>query len=213
MVKTEKSETYIKATFHSLVQAVVPPQKIHLNNDTSYIKPGAFELKIYDYLLQILNRSIPEMVKKQLKVESLAKSTAELLDNGAVFLIHSKKNLYPICCNGFPGGGPFTLLAPLDRLRAISCIERLEINKGDLSPPYENNKGLILNVMDVLHQLTFFGFYSEWTGYGSTALLTPESRQLEYFPVGWSQACYPGPAYAYRDFRGFLAFMPNKKEN
>ncbi|MFP9127985.1 hypothetical protein [Niallia sp. BSM11] len=212
MVSIEISDAHTKSTFQAFVQAVIPPQAYYLPNSTSFIKPGAFELQVYEYLMQILNQSMPLKVKKQLMIASMAKSTAELLDSGAVYLVQSQKNIYPLCCNTFPEGGPYTLLAPLDRLNAISYIERLEINPVNLKPPYDNNPGLIQNIVDVLHQLTFFGFYSEWTGYGSTTFLPPENRQMEYFPVAWHRAGYPGPAYAYRDFRGFLALMPHKKE-
>lgn len=200
------------STFQALVDAIIPA--------TSYFcRPfqtaGALDLRVYEYVIWILDHSIADPVKRQLHLvnNSMSNSTAELLDSGAAQLIQTGQNHYPLNVYAFPGGGPFTALSPIDRLRAISLIERLEINIENLNPPYKNNPGLIRNMMDVLNQLTQFGHYSEWPAYGTTRLFSPEYRRVEYFPPGWIQTQYPGPSNGYRDFRGFLASMPQKKVN
>ena len=155
-------------------------------------------------------------VKEQLNLvdsRSMSKATAELLDVGAAQLIQTGQIQYPLSVNIFPGGGPFSTLSPIDRLRTITLIERLEINLENLRIPYKNNPSLVRNMMDVLNQLSTFGHYSEWTAYGTTRLFSPEYRRVEYFPHGWFQTLYPGPSFGYRDFRGFLATIQHKKVN
>jgi hypothetical protein len=106
--------------------------------------------------------------------------------------------------SSFPGGGSFTILFPEDRIRTIEIIDQINLDLGKLPPPYQNNPGLIKQVVAALPGMTMFGFYSEWPGYGSTRLFVPEYRRLEDFPHAWLQVGYPGPAYGYRDFRGYL---------
>ncbi len=171
------------------------------------------EFNVYEYVIWILDHSIAYPIKKQLNLVngSMSKSTAELLDKGAEQLILTGQIQYPLNQYAFPGGGHFTMLSPIDRLRAITLIEQLEINLDALNLPYKNNPGLIRNMMDVLNQLTQNGHYSEWPAYETTRLFSPEYRRVEYFPPGWIQTQYPGTSKAYRDFRGFLTIMPHKK--
>lgn len=209
----ESLNRYIRSTFQALVHAVLPP---YLSGKGKLVQAArALELQVYEYVIWILEHSISNPVKAQLHLvkRSMVKATAELLDTGAVRLIQTGQNLYSPNLHSFLGGGPFSALSPIDRLRAITLIERLEINLEILSIPYKNNPGLVGNMMDVLNQLPLFGYYSEWTGYGTTRLLSPEYRRVEFFPYGWFQTEYPGPSYGYRDFRGFLAIIQHKKVN
>lgn len=75
----------------------------------------------------------------------------------------------------------------------------------------KNNAGLVLNITDAINRLVMFGYYSEWSGYGTTRLAPPTRRRLEEFPVGWTQSAYPGPSYGYRELRGFLLTIPREK--
>ncbi|MDM5328948.1 hypothetical protein [Neobacillus sp. CF12] len=176
---------------------------------------GAQELDVYEYVIWILDHSIALPVKEQLNLVNgfMSRSTAELLDVGAAQLIKTSQNLYPLNVTIFPCGGPFSALSPIDRLRAITLIERLDIDLEKLNTPYKNNPGLVRNMMDVLNELSMFGHYSEWTAYGTTRLFSPEFRRVEYFPSGWFQTDYPGPSFGYRDFRGYLAIIQHKKVN
>lgn len=203
---------YIKSTFQALVQAIIPSTSYMIRLLGSVQTPGALEYKVYKYVIWILNHSISYPVKKNLNVRSMALSTAELLDLGAFQLIQTCQNVYPLNLISFPHGGLFSKLSPFDRIKTLTLIENLEINGNNLSPPYHNNPDLIRQMVDVLNQLTMFGFYSEWTGYGTTSQCPPNLRRLEYFPPGWMLTKYPGPSFAYRDFRGFLAYMTHKKE-
>jgi hypothetical protein len=141
----------------------------------------------------------------------MSKATAELLDVGAAQLIKTGQNLYTLNGTVFPCGGPFSALSKVDRLRALTLIERLDINLENVSTPYKNNPGLVRNMMDVLNELAMFGHYSEWTAYGTTRLFSPEYRRVECYPLGWFQTDYPGPSFGYRDFRGYLATIQHKK--
>ncbi|MEH6907918.1 hypothetical protein [Neobacillus drentensis] len=207
---------YIRSTFQSLVHAIIPPHFREKDSLGTVHVAGALELHAYEYVIWILEHSIALPVKAQLNLmdnNSMAKATAELLDAGAARLIQTGQILYPLTVNAFPGGGLFAALSPLDRLRAITLIELLEINLETLSIPYKNNPELVRNMMDALNELPMFGQYSEWTAYGTTRLFPPEYRRVEFFPTGWFQTQYPGPAFGYRDFRGFLAVIQHKKVN
>jgi hypothetical protein len=204
---------YIRSTFQALVYAIFPPYFRYKDLLRTVQVAGAQELHVYEYIIWILDHSIPLLVKEQLNLVngSMSKSTAELLDAGAAQLIKKGQILYPLNVTVFPNGGPFSALSPIDRLRAITLIERLDINLENLSIPYKNNPGLVRNMMDVLNELPLFGYYSEWTAYGTTRLFSPEFRRVENFPLGWFQTGYPGPSFGYRDFRGFLAKFKHKK--
>ncbi|MED4226947.1 hypothetical protein [Neobacillus cucumis] len=199
---------YIRSTFQSLVQAIIPPNPLTAK---PVQVPGALEMKVYEYVIWILNHSISPFVKTKINTKSMARSTAELLDIGATQLIQTGQNVYPPQINYSKCRGPFSHLSLIDRLQSITLIERLEVNLEILSPPYQNNPALVCSMMDSINQLTLIGFYSEWAGYGTTRLFTPEFRRVEHFPLGWLQSNYPGPSFAYRDFRGFLALMPDEK--
>jgi hypothetical protein len=205
---------YIRSTFQALVHAIIPPHYYRYKDLLGTVQvAGAQELHVYEYIIWILDQSIALPVKDQLNLYSMSKATAELLDSGAVQLIQTSQNLYPLNVTAISSGGPFAALSPIDRLRAITLIERLGIDLDKLSAPYKNNPGLIRNMVDVLNELTSFGHYSEWTAYGTTRLFSPEYRSVEYFPFGWFQTGYPGPSFGYRDFRGFLATFKHKKED
>ncbi|WP_226528660.1 hypothetical protein [Metabacillus niabensis] len=203
---------YIKSTFQALVHAIIPPTPCLADPFGVVFLPGALEFKVYRYVIWILNHSISYPVKLKINVQSMALSTAELLDLGAARLIVTCQNVSPLNFRRFPHGGLFSKLSPLDRLRALTLIDKLEINIDYVKPPYKNNPDLVRQMTAVLNQLTMFGFYSEWIGYGTTSQCPPNQRRVEYFPPGWIQAKYPGPTYAYRDFRGFLAYITHEKE-
>lgn len=50
---------------------------------------------------------------------------------------------------------------------------------------------------------TMMGYYSEWSGYGSTRLAEPDQRKLEFVPISWVQVGYPGPSLGYRVLREY----------
>lgn len=204
-------DLHTRATFQALVHAIIP--------DTLWIEASGIiqgvailDLKVYEYIIWTLDHSLAIPIKQQLNLNtSLSKSTAQLLDAAATQLVWSGQIKYPLNVWAFLEGGSFAALLRGDRLRVIALLEQLKIDLGSLPVPYQNNPGLIRNMMDALSQLTLFGYYSEWSAYGTTRLLPPDYRRMEHFPVGWIQAGYPGPAFGYRDFRGFLVDFPHRE--
>ncbi|WP_245599946.1 hypothetical protein [Paenibacillus harenae] len=142
---------------------------------------------------------------------SLSKSTAHLLDSGAEQFIRSGNSRQPLNNRAFPGGGLFAALSRIDRLQALALLDRLDLPLNSLLPPYRNNPGIIQTMIDSLTQLTMFGYYSEWFGYGTTRLYPPECRRIAFFPPGWRLSGYPGPAFGYRDLRGYILKYPHGK--
>ena len=65
---------------------------------------------------------------------------------------------------------------------------------------FQDNPGFILS-NSTLNRFTMMGYYSEWSGYGSTRLDAPGQRRLEYYPLSWDQVGYPGPSLGYRALR------------
>jgi hypothetical protein len=208
-------DLHTSSTFQALVHSIIPhtPNPPATLGDVQVLE--ALNLNIYKYIIWELDYSLTIPLKLQLNLinTSLSKSTAQLLDAAATQLIQTGKAKCTLNVWAFPGGGPFAALFRSDRLRAITLLEQLEIDLSSLPAPYQNNPGLIRNMMDALNQLTLFGYYSEWTAYGTTRLFPPDSRRIEYFPIGWVESKYPGPAFGYRDFRGFLLTFRHKRGN
>ncbi|UUZ79626.1 hypothetical protein LJK88_31575 [Paenibacillus sp. P26] len=149
-----------------------------------------------------------------LTVFRLSSATAALLQSGAVQPLASGKAQYP---PGPPSpqfepvpGSPFAQLAPVDRIRTLAMLEQLDVDLGDLPPPYRDDGGFVTYMVNYLTYATMFGNYSEWSAYGTTRTATPAERRLEYFPLSWRQVGYPGAAKGYRALRGFPAIIKHK---
>lgn len=157
----------------------------------------------YEYVIAVLNQSLPSPMNQGENIP-FSKSTANLLDIAAFQFISTGKT--NCCCHTclFPRKGIFASLKRFERLMAIDLLERLAIPLGSLPEPFTNNPGLTQSMKNTLTQLTLLGYYSEWPGYGSTRLNRPDFRCIEYFPIGWIQTNYPGPAFGYRNIRGFF---------
>jgi hypothetical protein len=187
----DNSLQHIQATFMALVDAIIPrtPELAAEYGEVQYF--GAFDLYIDDFVIWSLNHyDIP-----------LTESTAEMLDLAAEQLVSEEGNQEALDYSMFPGGGPFAALAPSDRFRAITLLQQLKVNLETLPIPFYNNPGLVLSVTSALNRLTILGYYSEWSGYGSTRLVTPNQRILEYYPLSWQQVGYPGPSLGYGALR------------
>jgi hypothetical protein len=151
---------------------------------------GALDLYTDEYLIMSFNHYyIP-----------LAEPIAQMLETAAKELVFAEG----------PGriSGPeaaqwstFGELAPTDRLRALTLLEQGMVNTSDLPEPFQDNQDYILYILNALNRFTLMGYYSEWSGYGSTRLEAPSRRSLEYFPLSWEQVGYPGPSLGYRALR------------
>jgi len=175
--------------------------------------PGGVELRVHEFVMKQLDHSqfVPAD-EAGARIEPLTVSTARMLDIGASALIRRGLAAAPPSLSWQPGAGTFAALSRIDRLRTIALLNRLEVPDRDLPFPYAGNPGLVQTMMDSLHQLSMFGYYSEWYGYGTTRLLPPEQQRVEFFPPGWRFAGYPGPAFGYRAYRGTILRDPSRKE-
>jgi len=186
------SQQHTQATFQALVDAIVPrtPRLAEEYGRIQYY--GALDLYTDEYLIMSLNHYyIP-----------LAKPTAQMLDVAAEQLVLIRGNERLLDFSMYPGGGTFAALAPSDRFRALTLLEQLQVNLTNLPIPFQDNPELVLSITFALNRFTLMGYYSEWSGYGSTRLDTPNQRILEYFPLNWQQVGYPGPSLGYRALRG-----------
>ncbi|WP_093041567.1 hypothetical protein [Thalassobacillus cyri] len=142
----------------------------------------------------------------------LTEETSQLLDLSAFYLYKKRYPLSFFIYHTHTSKALFSTLSRKDRLRAIELLENLKVPLDILPVPYKNNPSLLQIMIDSLYQLTFFGYYSEWYGYGETRLNSPAFRYLRTYPVSWTYTGYPGPSFGYRDFRGFLLKMEDLKQ-
>ena len=168
----------------------------------SILQSSVMDGRIYEYVIDVLDQTLPSTMNQGGSIP-FSKSIANLLDMAACQLCWIGKTEYSYNTCVFPRKGIFANLTRNERLKAIDLLERLEIPLGNLPEPFTNNPGLTQSMKNTLTQLTLLGYYSEWTGYGSTRLDRPDFRCMEYFPIGWIQSNYPGPAFGYRNIRGF----------
>ena len=127
-----------------------------------------------------------------------------MLNIAARKLIDSEGNKELVNFTILLGEGAFAALSSNDRFRAITLLEQNKVDITLLPIPFYNNPGFILSLTGGIAMFATIGYYTEWSGYGSSRMDTPEKRKLEHFPVGWNQVGYPGPSKGYHAFRGYL---------
>lgn len=88
-----------------------------------------------------------------------------------------------------------------DRLLLLDQLRQGQMNSGDLPFPFTNNPEAVMTAAKSLASAVMMGYYSEWYGYGSTRLESPDQRRMEYIPISWEQIGYPGPSLGYRALR------------
>ncbi|MDT8861965.1 hypothetical protein N0O92_17285 [Alkalihalobacillus sp. MEB130] len=188
----QTSTAHTRATFMAFADAVIPSTN------------GALDLRLDDYLIWGLDHYISIQGQWGMNHIQLSAVTAEVLDAGATQLSLSQKVKEMPNPSIFPEGGPFSSLSVNDRFEAIYLLEQGEVDMESLPPPFQGNLGLVENILGNLHQMILLGYYSEWFSLGTTRLSPPENRRIERPFVTWDLVHYPGPAYGYRDLRGFL---------
>lgn len=198
-------DPHTKATFQALVDALIPSTPEMAQKYGTDVIAGAVDLEIDEYVIWELDHSLSIQASLNLKRITLSAPVAVMLDSAAAELINRGKQ--PSHPPNSPYDGPFTTLSRKNRIRTLALLEQLDIDLGTLPPPFNDNARLVVSTIDVLNRYTVFGYYSEWSGYGTTRLNTPEERRLEHFPVSWVGVGYPGPAFGYRNLRGFLLQM------
>lgn len=204
-------DPHTQATFQALVDAIIPPYCLCTGAPVTVQAPGALHLRIQDYVIWDLDHSVELQPSGDTDSIPLSKSTALLLDIGAAQFIRLHQTILPQSGFSCSCGRLFSTLSRGDRLRTVTLLDKLDIPLENLPRPYQNNPALIQVMMSSIHQLTLFGYYSEWFGYGTTRLLPSNLRRIECCPPGWSLTRYPGPSFGYRDFRGFVLRFPHQK--
>lgn len=185
--KADQKELEIKSmiqTYRTLVEAIIPrsPELAKEYGRIQYY--GALDSYIEEYLIMSLNNNFMP----------LAIPTAQMLDIAAARLLNRDLMNYPETSIR----GLFSELSPYDQFLVINLILQLNIDLSELPFPFLDNQGYVLSIAISLNRLTMLGYYSEWSGYGSTRLQPPDSRVLEYYPISWEQIGYPGPSHGYR---------------
>lgn len=181
---------YVEDTFKAFAEAVIPrsPELAEQYGRVQYY--GAVDLFTYEYLIMSLDRLLIP----------LAIPMAEVLNIAAEQFLY-KKGEDPAASDS--SDGTYLLrLSPVERLWAVNLLLQpeginyfpalLQISQEDILP-----------IIPTLNKFALMGYYSEWSGYGSTRLYPPEQRTLEYFPVSWEQIGYPGPSQGYRVARSY----------
>ncbi|MEH7418994.1 hypothetical protein V7266_27575 [Neobacillus drentensis] len=195
------TDPFTKKIFEAFVDAIIPTTPPHFNNLYNVQYFGAFELLIHEYIIWTLDHSISLLKNTNY---SLSRQTAELLELGAQQFLLNSGNTQTLTFYKIPNNIFFSVLTPEDRLRTVTLLEQLTINPAYLPYPFNLNPRFVLPVMDFINRLAMFGFYSEWSGYGTTRLNPPNNRRLESFPISWIQVNYPGPSKGYHALRGYL---------
>jgi hypothetical protein len=194
-------------TFRALVEAIVPntPELAVLGAEQVY---GAADLCIHEYMIWELDHSLSIVTGMKQSAMPLSASTAHMLNEGAIQLFLSGEaqgqpnwQIWPL--------SPFASLIPVDRIRVLVLLEEIKVDLLALPPPYTSAEWVRFMV-GFLNSQTMFGNYSEWNAYGSTRLMTPTERRLQYFPVSWQQVRYPGVLPGYRLFMGYTLTIVRK---
>lgn len=193
-----------RAAFEALLDAVVPNTPELAERQGSVQSSGAVDLNIDEYQIWTLDHYLSLIIVAANLNVYLANATAEMLNIAARQLIDSEDNKKPVNTAFLFEEGAFAALEPSDRFRAITLLEQLKVDLAGLPVPFHNNPGFVLGIVGIISILATKGYYSEWSGYGSTRLETPENRRIEHFPTGWKQVGYPGPSKGYHALRGYI---------
>jgi len=207
IIKFQRSKNILpqtQAAFKALVDAIVPRTPEFAEKQGSIQSFGALDLHTDEYIIWSLEHHLSLIIVIKDVHIHLANATAEMLNIAARQLIYSGGNKKPVNTDIDANEDTFAALEPSDRFRAIFLLEQLQVDLATLPIPFRNNKGFVLALTSVLTLLTTTGYYTEWSGYGSTRLETPEKRIIEHFPISWRQVGYPGPSKGYHAFRGYL---------
>ncbi|MGF7142164.1 hypothetical protein HNQ56_000574 [Anaerotaenia torta] len=176
---------YIQNTFRAFAEAFIPrtPRLAEEYGRIQYY--GAVDSETDQFLIYELEHyPIP-----------MAQPVAELLNAAAT---------QQLLDAGYPGVWDFTGLSQPEQLEVIQLLNQQMIEPELLPEIFQRNPDLIPVITATLNSLILLGYYSEWSGYGSTRLYPPEERVLEFTPVSWMQTGYPGPSPGYRVLRPFM---------
>lgn len=184
--------SYARGTIAALVDAVVPATP-EAGDDVQ--AAGALDIDLDETVETAFNelQEAPEGPIRSLGYETMpfAPLLALLLDIGALELILTRQREAPLQSPAERfAGGPFSRLAPEDRMRAIRLLEA----DGLFPALDERFEGAPIGIVAYLMQgalfITTMAAYSDWGD---------DTEQ----PQGWQQADYPGPAEGYAVHMGY----------
>jgi hypothetical protein len=183
-----ESLRYTDEVFQSFVDVIIP-RTPGLAEEFGRVQfYGALDLNTDEYLVSSLNNFDTP----------IALPTAYLLELAAEQFVFTEGLEYN---TNTEYRSIYATLSPIDRLRALTLLEQTALYNTDLPLPFKDNPEYVLYITSVLNRFTLMGYYSEWSGYGTTRLEMPNQRRLEYFPLSWEQVGYPGPSLGYRALR------------
>jgi hypothetical protein len=187
VAQNNHSQQHIQITFKAYVDTKIP-QTPNLAKQYGNIQFfGALDFDTDEFLTYSLNQfDIP-----------LADAVADLLDITAKQYILVNGSNVTKDESMYSSGSAFASLSPNDRTNALNLLIENQIDFTLLPEPFQNNPDFIHSTMSNLNRLTYMGYYSEWFGYGSTRLATPNDRILEFNPKSWEQIEYPGRSLGY----------------
>jgi hypothetical protein len=81
------------------------------------------------------------------------------------------------------GDEPFASLSQMNRLRTLELLDQNQLDLENFPIPYQDNPRAVISTVNNINRLTMMGYYSEWSGYGSTRLDSPNKRVLEFVPI------------------------------
>jgi hypothetical protein len=184
--------SYARGTIAALVDAVVPATPA-AGDDVQ--AAGALDIDLDETVETAFNelQEAPEGPIRSLGYETMpfAPLLALLLDVGALELILRREREAPLQSpKAAFAGGPFSRLAPEDRMRAVRLLEA----DGLFPALDERFDGAPIGIVAYLMQgalfITTMAAYSDW------------GDDVEA-PQGWQQADYPGPADGYAVHMGY----------
>ncbi|MDR6879241.1 hypothetical protein [Bacillus sp. 3255] len=197
-------DAYTCAAFRALVDAIIPPTcRQHAAGEVEYAA-GAVQLHVDQFVRREIDHSQFVPAGEKETPVPLSRSTAQLLNMGAEALIRKGLARLPLPLRLSPETCLFAVLSRENRLQALELLDRVEISLHRAPPPYQNNPAMIQTMVDTLNQLTMFGYYTEWLRHETLRLSSPSSGLDASCPSVWRLIGYPGPAFGYRDFRGFI---------
>lgn len=181
---------YVLSTFRAYVDAMIPqsPGLAELFGRIQYY--GAVDLSTAEFLIMSLD-SYPL---------PLSIPVAEVLNIAARQYLYNQAEEW--VDPEYSDGLYFMRLTPQERLEAM---ETLIIPENVTYFPIElqMNPDEIFPEIPWFYKMALMGYYSEWSGYGSTKLAPPTERVMEYIPISWQQIGYPGPSLGYRAARSY----------
>lgn len=183
---------YVVNTFRAYAEAMIPHSPGLAEQYGRIQFYGALESYTAEYLMMSLDSYLVP----------LAIPAAETLNMAARLYLQEMSDSLDFSED--PEGLYFMQLPPVDRL---NVVDRLSSPDGIVYIPagLSVRQEDVVPVISALNRLTMMGYYSEWSGYGSTRLMPPTRRVLEYWPISWEQVGYPGPSLGYR-VAGAFAF-------